>query len=102
MFKFKELTDFEKLQFARSYIHELKNQLDIAREGKKKAVKEKNEFIIDFKNYSTKFSKLSAYKKEMKAVIALKSKAERDLEKSERKNFKYRQRIRELEEKYER
>lgn len=95
MYNYKDLTDFEKLTFAESYIKELKVQLRVQEESAIKAVKSKLELIEDFKNFSNGNRKLVHYKQEMVSLSVKKKKAEKEYNKSEGKNYKLRQQLRE-------
>jgi hypothetical protein len=91
------LTDQEKLLYAEDYISELK-QVIVRKNKRINSVQQKsNTFLAEFKAYSTRFKKLASYRIELTAAHRKKREAELAFNKSERQNYKYRLRIKELE-----
>jgi hypothetical protein len=97
MFKYQELTDQEKLLFAEDYISLLKQEIKNKNRRVDHIQQKSNSFLNEFKAYSTRFKKLASYKLELQAAHKKKREAELAFDKSERQNYKYRQRIKELE-----
>jgi len=101
MFKFKLLTDFEKLLFAEAYIKELNLKIEEHKTNAKQAIYNLETFISDVKAFSKKGSKLMSYKKEMMDAHAKNKKLTTSKDRLERKNFILREKIRKLGEELE-
>jgi hypothetical protein len=98
MFKFKALTDLEKLLFAESYIKELKLKIEEHKAMESVAINNLRLFIAEVRAFSKKGSRLMSYKREVADAHAKNRKITTQRDKLERKNFLLREKVRELEE----
>ena len=92
-----EMSDFEKLIFAESYIKVLKKAL--REKEKNKEIYDKNllEITEIFELANPKFKKINSYKKEMKAHREKARKANIISNRAEHKNYHLREKVRKLE-----
>lgn len=93
----KDMTDFEKLQFTEDYIKVLRAALEEKERNERSYKKNIHELIELFRKVSPKFSKVFSYRREMDSHREQSRKANRQVEKFEKKNFQLREKIRGLE-----
>ena len=96
MFKYKNLTDYEKLRFTEDYIKILKQNLRQQEKIALASVKNLNDFITDVRQASRSGAKLVSYKQEMVSAHKKNRKLQTELNKSESRNFYLREKLRKL------
>ena len=94
MFKYKQLTDFEKLVVSNDYNKLLKKELRVQEKATQRAITNLENFTNHMRTYTNGTRKLISYREEMLNAKNKARKLKIEVERLNTKNFKLREQIR--------